>query len=190
MTNDHEDSGQWRDRVETRLGTLEATVKEEARLRAAMDKDLSGVRVEKNVLQAIQVTQSDHTRRLTALDEKVTALDEKVTTLDEKVDLVHAGVDTIVDLLGGHPGSAARLQLDCDEGCHPSGTLTERSVTGDYPYYEADTESSVWAATGYRQFGDNLVRLVTTQGVRAGPTKSSRKRPRGCPGPLRAGPRR
>lgn len=44
MTDDLENSGQWRDTVETRLSTLETKVEEEARLRAAMDEDLSGAR--------------------------------------------------------------------------------------------------------------------------------------------------
>jgi chromosome segregation ATPase len=105
MANDLEDSRQWRGTVESRLSRLEARVEEEARLRAAMDKDLSGVRVEKNVLQAIQKTQSDHTGRLTRLEEKVDTLEEKVGTLDEKIDLVHAGIKTIRGLLGGDPGS-------------------------------------------------------------------------------------
>jgi hypothetical protein len=56
---------------------------------------------------------------------------------------------------------------DADEGSRPAGTLTEQSVAGDYPYYEADSESSVWAATGYGQLGEDLVCLVTLQGIGA-----------------------
>lgn len=110
MTNDLEDSRQWRDTIETRLGTLEVRVEEEARLRAAMDKDLSGVRVEKDVLQALHDTQSEHT---TLLREHSTLLREHTTQfreLDEKMQAgfarVHVGVKMIVDLLGGNPASA------------------------------------------------------------------------------------
>jgi hypothetical protein len=103
MTNDVEDSRQWRDTIETRLGTLEVRVEEEARLRAAMDKDLSGVRVEKNVLQALQDTQSEHTTQLRVLDEKLVKLDKR---MQAGFGRVHAGVDAIIDLLGGEPGSA------------------------------------------------------------------------------------
>ena len=47
MTDDLEDSGHWRDSGETRLLKLEFTVGEQARLRAAMDKDLSKLHVER-----------------------------------------------------------------------------------------------------------------------------------------------
>jgi serine/threonine protein kinase HipA of HipAB toxin-antitoxin module len=64
MADDLENSGQWRDAVETRLSTLEAKVEEEARLRAAMDEDLSGARADRNMLQALHDTQSEHSATL------------------------------------------------------------------------------------------------------------------------------
>src|SRR6185437_8415124 len=64
MADDLENSGEWRDTVDARLSTLEARVDEEARLRAAMDEDLSGARAERKVLQALHDTQSEHTRQL------------------------------------------------------------------------------------------------------------------------------
>jgi chromosome segregation ATPase len=64
MTDDLEDSGQWRDSVETRLGRLEVTVEEQARLRAAMDEDFSKLHVERKLLQAMRDTQQDHTAQL------------------------------------------------------------------------------------------------------------------------------
>jgi hypothetical protein len=102
VTNDLEGSTQWRDTIETRLGTLEVKVGEEARLRAAMDKDLSGVRVEKKVLQALQNTQSEHTTKLRELNENLVKLDEKTQAGFARV---HAGVDAILDLLRGNPAS-------------------------------------------------------------------------------------
>jgi chromosome segregation ATPase len=98
MADDLADSGKWRDRVETRLGKLEASVEEQARLRAAMDEDLRKLHVERKMLQAIQDTQSDHTRRLTTLE-------SKVDTLESKVDLVHIGVEAIRELLERDPGN-------------------------------------------------------------------------------------
>lgn len=88
MADDLENPGEWRDTVDARLSTLEARVDEEARLRAAMDEDLSHLHVERNMLQALHDTQGDHTKRLTSLETKMDAVKG---TLDE----VHAGVDLI-----------------------------------------------------------------------------------------------
>jgi len=85
MANDLEDSRRWRDTIETRLDRVEVRVEEEARLRAAMDKDLSGVRVERNVLQALHDTQSEHT---TLLREHTTELREHTTLLREHTTLL------------------------------------------------------------------------------------------------------
>lgn len=101
MADDLENSGQWRDTVETRLGTLETRVDEEARLRAAMDEDMGNLKAEwgahKKIIQAIADTQSDHTRRLTKLE---TGVEELRTGLGK----VQAGVKMIITLLGGNPG--------------------------------------------------------------------------------------
>jgi hypothetical protein len=109
MANDLEDSRQWRDTIETRLDRVEVRVEEEARLRAAMDKDLSGVRVERNVLQALQDTQSEHT---TLLMEHTTLLREHTTQLrelDEKMrtgcERLQVGVNAILGLLRRDPDS-------------------------------------------------------------------------------------
>src|SRR5580693_10767774 len=85
MANDLEDSRRWRDTIETRLDRVEVRVEEEARLRAAMDKDLSGVRVERNVLQALHDTQSEHT---TLLREHTTLLRQHTTELREHTTLL------------------------------------------------------------------------------------------------------
>ena len=59
-----ENADHWRDTVEARLGTLETKVGEEARLRAAMDEDISRLHIERNLLQALHDTQSEHTATL------------------------------------------------------------------------------------------------------------------------------
>ncbi|HXC84161.1 MAG TPA: hypothetical protein VNV62_20105 [Trebonia sp.] len=130
MANDLEDSRRWRDTIETRLDRVEVRVEEEARLRAAMDKDLSGVRVERNVLQALHDTQSEHTTLLrehttllrqhttelrehtTLLREHTTLLREHTTLLrelDEKMrtgfERLQVGVNAILGLLRGDPDS-------------------------------------------------------------------------------------
>lgn len=44
--------------------------------------------------------------------------------------------------------------------------LADRDGDREIPYYEADPDRSVWAATGYGQFGDDLARRIITRGLR------------------------
>lgn len=46
--------------------------------------------------------------------------------------------------------------------------LCDRDGDREIPYYEADPDRSVWAATGYGQFGDDLARRIITRGLRPG----------------------
>jgi hypothetical protein len=94
MTDDLEDSSQWRGSVEERLGTLDETVKREAGLRAAMDEELSKLHVERDLLQALHNTQQDHNGRLTKVE-------DKLTKVEDKLEVVHVGVQTIIGMLGG-----------------------------------------------------------------------------------------
>jgi uncharacterized coiled-coil protein SlyX len=98
MTDDLEDFSQWRDSIESRLGTLEAKVEAEAHLRAAMDEDMGTLSakfgVQEKLIQAISVTQSEHTTQLRAINGRL----EKV---EGKLDLVHVGVQAIHTLLTG-----------------------------------------------------------------------------------------
>ena len=68
MTDELEDFPQWRDEIETRVGTLEVTVETEAPVRAKMDQDMSDLKLEfraqRSMLQALHETQSDHTANL------------------------------------------------------------------------------------------------------------------------------
>ena len=107
MTDHLEDSGHWRDSVETRLVKLEVTVGEQARLRAAMDEDLSKLHVERKLLQALQDTQSDHTRQLTRLETKVDTVEKRLVAVEGRLGAVegtlqkvHVGVEAIRDMLG------------------------------------------------------------------------------------------
>jgi hypothetical protein len=98
VTDDLEDSAQWRDGIASRLGTLETKVETEAHLRAAMDKDMGTLSakfgVQEKLIQAISLTQSDHTKRLTRLE----VGQEELQT---KLDRVHVGVEAIHTLLTG-----------------------------------------------------------------------------------------
>jgi chromosome segregation ATPase len=102
MADDLENSRQWRDTVETRLGKLEATVEEQERLRAAMDEDMSSLKVEfraqRKLLQSLHDTQHEHTA---LLSEHTAQLQE----LREGQGEILAGVAVIRDLLERDPGS-------------------------------------------------------------------------------------
>ncbi len=78
MAGNRDDFADWRDRIEARVTTLEVTVGTQARVRAAMDEDLSDVRLrisgQHRLLVALAETQSDHTARLTRLEAGQTAL--------------------------------------------------------------------------------------------------------------------
>lgn len=105
MTDDLEDFARWRGSVESRLGTLEtaaavqkAALKDQPDLRAAMDEDMGTLsakfRTQEKLIQAISVTQSEHTTQLRAIEGRL----EKV---EGKLDLVHVGVGAIHTLLMG-----------------------------------------------------------------------------------------
>jgi len=101
------------DRLEGRVAVLEVTVEREADLRAKMDSDLgemkATLKAHERSLQAVHDTQSDHTRRLTRIEDKVVTLDDRLGnvevrlgTVEEKLDTVRIGVHAILDLLDTH----------------------------------------------------------------------------------------
>jgi hypothetical protein len=96
MADNLEHSDRWRDEIEGRVSMLESTVGEQARLRAVMDEDLSRLHVERDLLQALHDTQSDHTRLLTKLGAEQEELRQELRTGFERV---HVGVEAIRDLL-------------------------------------------------------------------------------------------
>jgi hypothetical protein len=98
VTDDLEDSSQWRGGIESRLSMVETKVETEAHLRVAMDEDMGTLSakfgVQEKLIQAISLTQSDHTKRLTRLE----VGQEELQT---KLDRVHVGVEAIHTLLTG-----------------------------------------------------------------------------------------
>ena len=117
MTVALEEFTEWRDTVEARLGRLESVSDEHTEkfnhdddLLGSMDEDLTKLQVEfraqRKMLQALHLTQSDHTARLTRLETGVRKLDGRVQKLDGRVERleqgmqkVEAGVRTIIGLL-------------------------------------------------------------------------------------------
>jgi hypothetical protein len=82
MTDDLQDPQQWRDSIEARVGTLEATVRTEAHLRATMDFDMGKMqaefRAQRSMLQALHDTQQDHTRRFTGVEGRLTNVADRL----------------------------------------------------------------------------------------------------------------
>jgi chromosome segregation ATPase len=106
MANDLENSGQWRSRVDTRLGTPETRVDDEARLRAAMDEDMSNLKVEfraqRSLLQALHDTQQEHTGRLENIEGRLGNVEGRLANVEGRLanvegtlQEVHVGVQLI-----------------------------------------------------------------------------------------------
>jgi chromosome segregation ATPase len=106
MTDDLTELRGRQDRLEGRVAVLEATVKEEAGLRAKTDSDLGEMKAtliaHQGSLQALHDTQSDHTRRLTRIEDKVGTIEDRVGKIEEELGYVRVGVHAILDLLDTH----------------------------------------------------------------------------------------
>ena len=110
MANDLEGFAQWQDNIEARVSTLETTVETEATVRAQMDEDMSNLKVEfrvqKELLQALAETQSDHTATLaghtaTLAEHTATLADhtQRLIRLESGMTDVQVGIRTIIGLL-------------------------------------------------------------------------------------------
>lgn len=106
MSDDLDGLAKWRDNIESRVSTLEVTVKTEARVRAQMDRDMSDLNLKLDaqgrLLRAVAETQSDHTLRLTRLEVRAERLEAGQAKLEAGQARVLAGVRTIIGLLDGH----------------------------------------------------------------------------------------
>jgi chromosome segregation ATPase len=104
MTDDLADMRARQDRLEGRVAVLEATVKEEAGLRAKMDSDLGEMKAtliaHKHSLQALHETQSDHTRRLTRIEDKVGRVEDRVGKVEDRVGRIEDKVGKVEDRVG------------------------------------------------------------------------------------------
>ena len=123
MTNDLEGFAEWRDNIEGRVSTLEATVETEARVRGQMDQDMGDLKIEfraqRRLLQALAGTQSehtatladhtatlaDHTERLIRLEAGQAKLEAGQARLEAGMTTVLGGVQTIIGLLDREIGA-------------------------------------------------------------------------------------
>src|SRR5580693_9255922 len=105
------------DELRRRLDTVESRLDSESGLRAMMDHDLAKLTVrldaQDRLLRALSTTQSDHTQRLTRIEDRLgglevrfTGLEERFTGLEEQfgrvegtVSRVEVGVQAILGLL-------------------------------------------------------------------------------------------
>jgi chromosome segregation ATPase len=113
------------DKLEARVAVLEVTVKEEAGLRAKMDSDLGDMKATLNAhgrsLQALHDTQSDHTRRLTRIEDKVGTIEGRLGTIEGRVGTIEGRVGTIEGRVGtieGRVGTIAEQLADVRVGVH------------------------------------------------------------------------
>ena len=105
MSDDLDGLAEWRDNIESRVSTLEVTVKTQARVRAQMDRDMSDLSVKLDaqgrLLQALADTQSDHTAMLADHTAVLADHTARLTRLESGQAKVLAGVQTIIGLLDG-----------------------------------------------------------------------------------------
>ena len=91
------------DEIRQRLDTLESRVNSESGLRAMMDLDQGSLTMrldaQDNLLRALATTQSDHTSRLTRLEEGHSRLEADHRRLEDAIGRVEVGVQTILGLL-------------------------------------------------------------------------------------------
>jgi predicted nucleic acid-binding Zn-ribbon protein len=92
------------DDIRRRLDAVESRMDSEAGLRAMMDLDQAALTArfdaQDNLLRALAITQSEHTRRLTRLEGKVDRLEGGQRDLQGAVARVEVGLQTIITLLG------------------------------------------------------------------------------------------
>jgi chromosome segregation ATPase len=96
------------DKFEGRMTHLEATVTEEAGLRAEMDTNLDEVatKLEKDriLFNALQETQGDHSNRLTRIEDKVTGIAGRLDGVETRLDRVETRLDGVEIRLDGVEG--------------------------------------------------------------------------------------
>ena len=89
MNDDLSDIRGRQDRLEGRMTQLEAKVELEAGLRAAMDRELGTISAKLNAhqqsLNALQAVQSDHTKRLTRIEDRLTGVQDRLTGVQDRL---------------------------------------------------------------------------------------------------------
>jgi chromosome segregation ATPase len=114
MTDDLTEMRGRQDRLEGRVAVLEVTVKEEAGLRAKMDSDLGEMKAtliaHKHSLQALHDTQSDHTKRLTRIENKLGNVENKLGNVEGRVGNVENKLGNVENKLGNVEGKLGNVE--------------------------------------------------------------------------------
>jgi hypothetical protein len=111
------------DIFEVRLTTLEVKVEAEARMRAAMDHDISDIKIEQRVqrglLQAVAITQSEHSTRLTSIEGRLTGVEGELAAVKDRLGNVEHGLGNVQV---GVQTIIAILDRQIDEEAHGTGS--------------------------------------------------------------------
>jgi hypothetical protein len=131
MTDDLADPQQWRDSIETRVGTLEETAKTQARLRAAMDFDMGKMqaefRAQRSMLQALHDTQQDHTRRLTNVEGELVNVKDRLTNVEDRLTNVGDRLTNVGDRLTNVEGGLDLVRVGIETIHGKLDTLIDRT---------------------------------------------------------------
>ena len=103
------------DRFDARLTTVEETIKTEATLRAAMDRDISDIKTEqraqRGLMQAIAVTQSEHTTRLTAVEGRLGNVESRLGNVESRLGNVEQRLGNVEGRLGTVESTLGNVQV-------------------------------------------------------------------------------
>jgi chromosome segregation ATPase len=127
MTVELEESAGWRHRVDARLATLERVSDEHGDKIGhqqgsflAIHADLGEIRgqllKQDSMIQALRLTQSEHSTALRKLRQDVTEIRQDVTELRRDVTEVRVGIRTIIDLIDQRDSGRASGQGSQDGG--------------------------------------------------------------------------
>jgi chromosome segregation ATPase len=121
------------DRLEGRMTALEGTVREEATLRAKTDLELSKIthalRAQKLSLQALHDTQSDHTRRLTIMEDDLRTVKDDVKVLKRDVSGLKDDVKILKQDVSGLKDDVKVLKRDVS-GLKDDVKILKQDVSG------------------------------------------------------------
>jgi septal ring factor EnvC (AmiA/AmiB activator) len=103
------------DELRRRLDTVESRLDSESGLRAMMDHDLAKLTVrldaQDRLLRALSATQSDHTQRLTRIEDRVGGLEVRFTGLEERFGGLEEQFGAIVERFGRVEGTVSRVEV-------------------------------------------------------------------------------
>jgi chromosome segregation ATPase len=114
MSTELDEMRQRQDRFEVRLATLEDKVETQARMRAAMDQDISDIkqeqRAQRGLLQAVATTQSEHTARFITIEGRLVGMDDRLTRVEGRLTGVEDRLTGVEDRLTGVETDMAQVK--------------------------------------------------------------------------------